>query len=292
MLLKISGCPYVFNRESIRAGSTLALRMYCSKLLRTLASDNQWESFLLLKLISCPMITPDLEGRKSIAPNWSVLYAVGVVSQKHDISLPDKRLAPRVLLRQDSFMALNQGRFMSVFRVGQCQHRPEAKIMLKDCDLQFTLLDNVRARQTFVCKLSEFNRHLGRGTPVLPSQGDLIIVAHNSQLEAKWPFFVIRSCQHAWNRSVLMLDTRFVSQRYEFDRSFFESFVASFENQHSPDVQEKFLMYFQSQPAEIQEYLMRVSFDRISDNDLLCSCLQTVFFLLREAICASFFFEK
>jgi len=196
-----------------------------------------------------------------------------------------------VLLRQDSFMALNQGRF-SVFRVGQCLRQSAAKIMLKDCDLQFTLLDNVPARRTFVCKLSDIKRHLGRGTLLLlPSQGDLIIVAHNSKLEA-WPFFVIRSCQHAWNRSVLMLDTRFVSQRYEFDRSFFESFVASFENQHSTDVQEQFLIYFQSQPAEIQEYLMRVSFDRISDNDLLCSCLETVFFLLRDAICASFFLKS
>ncbi len=212
----------------------------------------------------------------SIATNRCLSYAVGVVSHINDISLPDKRLAPRVLLRQDSFMALNQGRF-SVFRVGRCRRQSAEKIVLEDCDLHFTLLADVRPRLTFRPKLSDFNRHFGRGTPVvLPSQGDLIIVVHNSRLEA-WPVFVITSNQHAWNRSVLMLDTRFVSQRY--DTSTFDRFVASFENQQSPDEQEQFLNYYQDQPAEIQESLMRVSFDRIANNEFsVLVCDQPVLF--------------
>jgi hypothetical protein len=173
-------------------------------MLRILSPDRQWESFLLLKLLSCPFFDARSSGRSAstVAQQWCCIRSVGVTSDFNDVSLPDKRLAPRVLLKQDPFMALSDsaaGSF-SVFRVGEVEQTTHSSILkLRNCVLQHTLSPHVQARQDFECKRSDLSQHWQRGTLVDPSAGDLVIVTISEK--KLWPFFVISSKhQHAWIR--------------------------------------------------------------------------------------------
>ena len=240
-------------------------------MLRILSPDRQWESFLLLKLLSCPFFDARSSGRSAsiVAQQWCCLRSVGVISDMNDISLPDKRLAPRVLVRQDPFMALSEsaaGSF-SVFRVSQVEQTTHLKLMLRNCVLRHTLLPDVQARQDFECKRSDISQHWQRGTVVDPSTGDLVIVTVTEQNSEKKPrpFFVISSKhQHAWSRYALLRDPRFRPPAYEFDSSIRETineFVISLSANERPcDWQEQFLLFLQRQPSDTQESFVRVSF--------------------------------
>jgi hypothetical protein len=244
------------------------LKQYVTLMLRILSPDRQWESFLLLKLISCPFFDARSSGRSAstIAQQWCCLRSVGVISDIHDVSLPDKRLAPRVLLRQDPFMALSESaaRSFSVFRVSQVEQTAHSsKLILRNCVLRHTLSPDVQARCNFECKRSDISQHWQRGTLVDISAGDLVIVSTKPPIY--WPFFVISSKhQHAWSRYVLLQDPRNRPQTYEFDpssRETFREFVISLSANERPcDWQEQFLLFLQRQPSDTQESFVRVSF--------------------------------
>jgi hypothetical protein len=245
------------------------LKQYVTRtqILRILSPDRQWESFLLLKLISCPFFHARSSGpsASTIAQLWCCLRSVGVISDINDVSLPDKRLAPRVLLRQDPFMALSESaaRSFSVFRVSQVeQGAHSSKLMLRNCVLRHTLSPDVHARQDFECNRSDISQYWQRGTLVDPSAGDLVIVSTKSSIY--WPFFVISSKhQHAWSRYALLQDPRNRPQTYGFDPSIRETiheFVTSLSANERPcDWQEQFLLFLQRQPSDTQELFVRVS---------------------------------
>ncbi len=252
------------------------LKQYVTKMLRILSPDRQWESFLLLKLLSCSFF--DARRSRDITQQWCCLHSVGVVSDVNDVSLPNKRLAPRLLLKQDPFMALSENAAsFSVFRVGEVVRRVtnSSSLNLRNCVLRHTLSPDVQTRQDFKCELSDISRYWQRGTSFEPSAGDLVIVYTKSS--KSWPFFVISAkYQHAWSRYALLQDPRFQSQKYEFDPSIKETileFVASLSANElfCESGQEQFLLFLQRQPADTQESFVRVSFLSCTWSEVLLS---------------------
>ena len=219
----------------------------------------------MLKLFSCSIVTPSPQNDEIIAQMWCIYRAVGVFSSARDVSLPDKRLAPRLLLRQDSFLALCEGPF-SAFTVRAAKTIKASTLQL-ECDLRCTLLppDRLLAPQDYFCyprELSSYSESL-----VKPVAGDVVIVRHHpTDPNKSYAFFVIpRSPENllAWNRSELTQDPRWKSQKSVFERSTFDSFLTSLSRPFSPDVQEQFLKFFEQQSADVQESFMHVSFAHI-----------------------------